>query len=130
MNSTLKVIGVTGSRSEYDIIYPVFKEMQKETGFDLSFVVCGGHLSDHFGYTIEEIESHSLRQKAQVRPLHKKYQWFLLSSCFSSSNTLQMVLVHIDLFNSLAIDLSVMIHRHLVNNKNLSWDHVVRDFIF
>ena len=51
-----KIIGITGCRSEYDIIYPVMREMQKDGNFDVSLIVCGTHLSDSFGYTISEIE--------------------------------------------------------------------------
>ena len=51
-----KIIGITGCRSEYDIIYPVLKEMQKDESFDVSLIVCGAHLSSNFGYTVSEIE--------------------------------------------------------------------------
>ena len=51
-----KIIGITGCRSEYDIIYSVLKEMQKDVSFDVSLVVCGAHLSGNFGYTVTEIE--------------------------------------------------------------------------
>ena len=51
-----KIIGITGCRSEYDIIYSVLKEMQKDVSFDVSLVVCGAHLSGNFGYTVSEIE--------------------------------------------------------------------------
>ncbi len=52
----IKIIGVTGCRSEYDIIYSVLKEMQKNGSFDVSLIVCGAHLSGNFGYTVSEIE--------------------------------------------------------------------------
>jgi GDP/UDP-N,N'-diacetylbacillosamine 2-epimerase (hydrolysing) len=51
-----KIIGITGCRSEYDIIYSVLKEMQKDESFDVSLIVCGAHLSGNFGYTVSEIE--------------------------------------------------------------------------
>ena len=51
-----KIIGITGCRSEYDIIYSVMKEMQKDGSFDVSLIVCGAHLSGNFGYTVTEIE--------------------------------------------------------------------------
>ena len=51
-----KIIGITGCRSEYDVIYSVLKEMQKDESFDVSLIVCGAHLSGNFGYTISEIE--------------------------------------------------------------------------
>lgn len=51
-----KVVAVTGCRSEYDILFPVLDEMNKDTAFEVSVVVCGAHLSDNFGYTVNEIE--------------------------------------------------------------------------
>ena len=51
-----KIIGITGCRSEYDIIYSVLKEMQNDGSFDVSLIVCGAHLSANFGYTVSEIE--------------------------------------------------------------------------
>jgi len=51
-----KVIGITGCRSEYDIMFSVLKEMQNDGCFDVSLIVCGAHLSDNFGYTVSEIE--------------------------------------------------------------------------
>ena len=51
-----KIIGITGCRSEYDIIYSVLKEMQKDESLDVSLIVCGAHLSGNFGYTVSEIE--------------------------------------------------------------------------
>jgi|APSaa5957512535_1039671.scaffolds.fasta_scaffold09997_3 GDP/UDP-N,N'-diacetylbacillosamine 2-epimerase (hydrolysing) len=49
-----KVLAVTGIRSEYDILYPVLKEL-RENNFDVKIVVSSAHLSDHFGSTIDRI---------------------------------------------------------------------------
>ena len=51
-----KIVGITGCRSEYDILYPVLKRLQKGKKFDVSVIVTGAHLSERFGYTIKEIE--------------------------------------------------------------------------
>jgi GDP/UDP-N,N'-diacetylbacillosamine 2-epimerase (hydrolysing) len=51
-----KIIGITGCRSEYDIIYSVLKGMRDDGGFDVSLIVGGAHLSDNYGYTVSEIE--------------------------------------------------------------------------
>jgi GDP/UDP-N,N'-diacetylbacillosamine 2-epimerase (hydrolysing) len=56
----IRIAGITGCRSEYDIIYPVLKGMQGDPFFDVSLVVCGAHLSDRFGYTVSEIEKDSI----------------------------------------------------------------------
>lgn len=49
-----KVLAVTGIRSEYDILYPVLKEL-RDNNFDVKIVVSSAHLSDHFGSTIDRI---------------------------------------------------------------------------
>lgn len=49
------ILAVTGTRSEYDIIYPVLKELQLNEKFDLKLVVTGAHLSDWHGFTVDRI---------------------------------------------------------------------------
>ena len=49
------ILAVTGIRSEYDVIYPVLKELQNNPNFDLKVVVTGAHLSDWHGLTIDRI---------------------------------------------------------------------------
>lgn len=51
-----KILAVTGIRSEYDILYPVLKELQNNENFDLKIVVTGAHLSDWHGFTLNIIE--------------------------------------------------------------------------
>ena len=51
-----KILAVIGIRSEYDILYPVLKELQNNENFDLKIVVTGAHLSDWHGFTLEKIE--------------------------------------------------------------------------
>ena len=50
------ILAVTGIRSEYDIIYPVLNELQKNENFDLKVVVTGAHLSDWHGFTVDRIK--------------------------------------------------------------------------
>jgi len=51
-----KILAVTGIRSEYDILYPVLKELQNNKNFDLKIVVTGAHLSDWHGFTFNKIK--------------------------------------------------------------------------
>ncbi|MDY0362211.1 MAG: UDP-N-acetylglucosamine 2-epimerase [Desulforegulaceae bacterium] len=51
-----KILAVTGIRSEYDILYPVLKELEKRDSFDLQLLVSGAHLSKWHGSTLELIE--------------------------------------------------------------------------
>ncbi len=50
-----KVLGVTGIRSEYDIMSSVFRSINNHPNLDLQLVVTGAHLSEAYGYTIDEI---------------------------------------------------------------------------
>lgn len=51
-----KVLAVTGIRSEYDILYPVLKELQENEKFDLKVVATGAHLSNWHGFTVDKIK--------------------------------------------------------------------------
>ena len=51
------ILGVTGSRSEYDILYSVFREIESHPALELQLVVVGAHLSEAYGKTISEIRS-------------------------------------------------------------------------
>lgn len=55
MNSKRVVLGVTGIRSEYDIMSSVYRAITRHEGLELQLVVTGAHLSHAFGHTIDEI---------------------------------------------------------------------------
>lgn len=55
MGSKRKILGVTGIRSEYDIMSSVFRGIQDHPDLDLEIVVTGAHLSQSYGYTVEDI---------------------------------------------------------------------------
>ena len=50
------VLAVTGIRSEYDIMSSVFQSIKNHPKLNLNVVVTGAHLSENFGYTVDEIE--------------------------------------------------------------------------
>jgi len=52
----LKVLAITGIRSEYDILYPVINTLRKDSRFEVKVVVCGAHLSSWHGFTFKKIE--------------------------------------------------------------------------
>lgn len=51
-----KILAVTGIRSEYDILYPVLRELKGREGFELKIAVTGAHLSDWHGFTLDKIK--------------------------------------------------------------------------
>lgn len=50
-----RILGVTGIRSEYDIMSSVFRAITDHPNLDLQLVVTGAHLSEAYGHTIDEI---------------------------------------------------------------------------
>lgn len=64
-----KILGVTGIRSEYDIMSSVFKSIQKHPILELGVVVTGAHLSAAHGRTIAEIINDKIPIIDQVESL-------------------------------------------------------------
>ena len=54
--SKKNILVVTGIRSDYDILFPVIDTLRKDNEFQVKVVVCGTHLSDWHGNTVEIIE--------------------------------------------------------------------------
>ena len=51
-----KIGVVTGTRSEYGLLYWIIKEIEKQADLSLQLFVTGMHLSPEFGLTVENIE--------------------------------------------------------------------------
>lgn len=56
MNRRIKILGVTGIRSEYDILYPVIDCLRRSDKFDLKLAVSGAHLTEWHGHTVDRIK--------------------------------------------------------------------------
>lgn len=57
MKTKRRILGVTGIRSEYDIMSSVFRAIAGHPDLDLQLVVTGAHLSEAYGNTIDEIRA-------------------------------------------------------------------------
>ncbi len=57
MRSRRLVLGVTGIRSEYDIMSSVFRAISNHPQLELQLVVTGAHLADAFGRTVDEVRA-------------------------------------------------------------------------
>lgn len=55
MRSKRLVLGVTGIRSDYDIMSSVFRAIARHSALELQLVVAGAHLSEAFGHTADQI---------------------------------------------------------------------------
>jgi len=51
-----KILAVSGARSDYDLLYTVYKELDGDDRFDFEIVITGPHLIEKFGYTAQFIE--------------------------------------------------------------------------
>lgn len=53
----IKILAITGIRSEYDILYPVIKKMNDDERFEVVIAVSSAHLSDWHNFTVDKIEN-------------------------------------------------------------------------
>lgn len=53
----IKIVAITGIRSEYDILYPIINALNLDKRFELKLVLSGAHLSDWHGNTVDRIKS-------------------------------------------------------------------------
>jgi GDP/UDP-N,N'-diacetylbacillosamine 2-epimerase (hydrolysing) len=53
----IKILGITGIRSEYDILFPVLNLLRNDDRFEVKIVVSGAHLSDWHGNVLDKISS-------------------------------------------------------------------------
>lgn len=56
-----KIIAVTGARSEYDLLYPVYKELEQDERFEFGLIITGAHLSEKYGLSSDIIKKSGLK---------------------------------------------------------------------
>ncbi len=61
-----KISVVTGTRAEYNILYPLMDSIRNNSAFDLSTIVTGMHLLHEFGYTIKDVQNDGFKIDATV----------------------------------------------------------------
>ncbi len=52
----IKLLVLTGIRSEYDLLYPLLKEVNNSKDFELGIVISGAHLTPLHNYSFQQIE--------------------------------------------------------------------------
>jgi GDP/UDP-N,N'-diacetylbacillosamine 2-epimerase (hydrolysing) len=67
--TTRRILGVTGIRSDYDIMSSVFRAISDHSSLALQIVVTGAHLSDAFGYTVTEIRADGFEVVDEIESL-------------------------------------------------------------
>lgn len=63
------VLGVTGIRSEYDIMSSVFSAIDRHPMLELQVAVTGAHLADAYGYTVDEIRQDGFKVADEIESL-------------------------------------------------------------
>jgi GDP/UDP-N,N'-diacetylbacillosamine 2-epimerase (hydrolysing) len=53
----MKIAILTSSRADYSIYFPLLKEFQKDTFFDLNIIAFGTHVSKKHGFTLDAIKN-------------------------------------------------------------------------
>ena len=68
MSKKTKICIFTGNRSDYGLLQVLGEKLEKLSNFELSYLVSGSHLSEKFGYTLDEILSSSKKNiyKAEI----------------------------------------------------------------
>lgn len=66
MRKKRKICAVTGSRADYDLLYPLLCRLKKEPAITLNIIATGMHLEKKFGWTWRDIEKDKFSITARV----------------------------------------------------------------
>lgn len=64
-----KILAITTIRSDYDLMSPLFRLLNRDDEIDLKLLVGGTHLSKSFGYSIEQIKQDGFDILLQIESL-------------------------------------------------------------
>jgi UDP-N-acetylglucosamine 2-epimerase (non-hydrolysing)/GDP/UDP-N,N'-diacetylbacillosamine 2-epimerase (hydrolysing) len=62
-----KIAVITGTRAEYGLLRPVIQKIIEDSDLDLDLIVTGTHLSEEFGYTINDIVQDNIPVTAKIK---------------------------------------------------------------
>lgn len=65
----LRVLALTGIRSEYDLLYPLLDGMRRDPAFDVGVIVTGAHLTPLHRHSVRQIEADGFEIRARIRSL-------------------------------------------------------------
>lgn len=66
MSDKRKIIAVSGARSDYDLLYKVYENLNNDDRFDFSIIITGPNLAETYGYTAQNIENDHFRIAGRV----------------------------------------------------------------
>lgn len=61
-----KIIAVTGARSEYGLLTPIYEKLSQNSKFDFSIIVTGPNLSENYGYAATNVENDGYRIAGKI----------------------------------------------------------------
>jgi UDP-hydrolysing UDP-N-acetyl-D-glucosamine 2-epimerase len=64
-----KILGITGIRSDYDLMSALFKKLMKESDVNFQLIVGGAHLSPAYGNTVESIKADGIKILGTIESL-------------------------------------------------------------
>ena len=64
------ILAISGTRSEYDILFPIIKKLSSDDRFRVKLVVTGAHLTDWHGNGLEEIRRDGFEIADQIDSLY------------------------------------------------------------
>lgn len=66
MTSKRKIAVFTANRAEYGILKPLINLLKKDKNINFSLIVSGSHLTNTFGYTVQEIKKDGIKIDYQI----------------------------------------------------------------
>ncbi|MDQ0156911.1 UDP-N-acetylglucosamine 2-epimerase [Robertmurraya andreesenii] len=64
-----KILAFTGIRSDYDLMSGLYSKINEQEDFEISLIVSGAHLSDTYGYTVQNIREDKIPIIATIENL-------------------------------------------------------------
>lgn len=74
MTKKIKVIAITGIRSDYDLMSSTYKALSKDNKFDFRIIVTGAHCLAKFGKTLNEIKKDKIKILKIIKSLSNPNQ--------------------------------------------------------
>jgi GDP/UDP-N,N'-diacetylbacillosamine 2-epimerase (hydrolysing) len=111
-----KILFITSSRADYSLIIPFYNIMMKQKGYNIELLVTGSHLSNHLGFTVNEIINDKIKidyminifpkniSKSNITKIMSKTLLFF--SKFFKNNNFDFICLLGDRFEIMAIALS------------------------
>jgi len=92
-----KIIAITGARSEYDLLFPVYQELHNDPRFDFGIIITGAHLSEKYGLSAELIKKSGLNIEEQIFNLIDSNQ--RIGRVISLGNQIQSLAISLNRIN-------------------------------